>query len=79
MFKLVGVRKCSGEYEGRKWSHTKLYVLSEDKNVTGYKAEYLKVPDDVSIPAFSKLPCNIECGFDRYGNVARVELLENAD
>lgn len=75
MFKVVGVQKCSGKYEGKDWSHTKLFVLSEDKNVTGYRAEFLKVPDDVSLPAFPKLPCNISVNFNRYGNVAQVEVV----
>lgn len=75
MFKVVGVRKCSGDYNGKPWSHTKLYVLSEDKNVTGYKAEFLKVPSYVSIPAFPKLPCDVSVNFDRYGNVADVSVV----
>lgn len=75
MFKVVGVRKCSGDFNGKPWSHTKLYVLSEDKNVTGYKAEYLKVPDDVSLPDV-KMPYSASIAFDRYGNVASVLVSE---
>lgn len=77
MFTVVGVRECSGVYEGRGWSHTKLYVLSEDKYVKGFKAEFLKVPSDVALPDFSNLPCMIDCGFDRYGNVATVNLIDS--
>ena len=71
MFNVVGVRKCSGDFNGKPWSHTKLYVLSEDKNVKGFKAEYLKVPDDVEIPEM-KLPCKVSISFDRYGSVADI-------
>lgn len=74
LVKVVGVRKCSGEYQGKKWSHTKLYCLTEDKNVTGYKAEFFKVPDDVSIPAFPSMPCIVSLSFDRFGNVALIEV-----
>lgn len=82
MFKVVGVQKCSGEYNGRPWSHTKLYVLSEDKKVTGFKAEYFKVPDDVQLPQFPefpKKPCTVSLNFDRYGNVAQVDLVSDSD
>lgn len=76
--KVVGIQKCSGDYNGKPWSHTKLFVLSEDKKVTGYKAEYLKVPDDVLLPQFPEFPkrsCDVFVNFDRYGNVAHVEVI----
>lgn len=82
MFKVVGVQKCSGTFNDKPWSHTKLYVLSEDKKVTGYKAEYLKVSDDVQLPQFPdfpKRPCTVSVNFDRYGNVVHVEVVPDND
>lgn len=76
MFQVVGFREFSGTYNDKPWTHTKLYVLSEDKNVTGLKAEYLKVPSSVTLPHFPKLPCKVDISFDRYGNVFFVSLLD---
>ena len=75
MYSVVGKRKCEGEYEGRAYSHCKLFTISDEvfDGLVGQVVESLKVPmryfEEVDVGD------NVSVNYNRYGKVADVVIL----
>lgn len=76
--KLIGKTSVlSGEWEGRPWTHKKLFVTypkPEFRELTGDFMEILKVPIHVDIPG--NPGDMIDVHFTRYNKVDRVTVVE---
>lgn len=77
--KVVGKTDLrSGEFEGRKWAHRKLYVVHPDGQINGLEgevAEALKIPENVSTLSDVSIGRNIDVEFNRYGKVSAIRLV----
>ena len=70
----TGVRR--GTFQGREWSHVKLYVTHEDPTINdlnGDVAECLKIPEKININGLNPGD-TIDVEFNRFGKVSVVEL-----
>lgn len=66
-----------GTFEGREWSHVKLYVVHYDPTVNdlqGEVAECLKVPEKINLNGLNPGD-TIDVEFNRYGKVSDVQLV----
>lgn len=68
----------SGTYEGRKWSHRKLYCVYSDpsqKGVQGQIAECFKIAEGVSDLSNVGVGRNIDVEFNKFGRISAVKPL----
>lgn len=74
---VVGMRKRqTGNYNGKDWAHTKIYVTHPDDSISGLSgevAEMLKIPDSINLSGI-QVGDDVEVTFSRYGAVTQLDL-----
>lgn len=84
--KIVGVGRSTGEFEGYKYDNFVVHALETDKNVTGQRANTVKVKSDifhrdlsaVADADMSKLlGLMVEFAYDRFGKVQSISIVSS--
>lgn len=84
--KIVGVGRSSGNYEGHDYDNFIVHALENDKNVTGQRANIVKVKADVFHRDLSAvadadmsklLGLMVEFAYDRFGKVQSIGIVSS--
>lgn len=72
--KIIGKQRRQGNYEGRDYDFTLATCIIEHTadNTEGYKAENVKIRASVLPYDKINVGADVECLYDRFGNVASV-------
>ncbi len=85
--KCIGFKHVEGEYQGKSYSHVKLYFTSLiESNGSGYSCDVVKVSNSV-FDDFVKtyiqggdlmkiLNLNLDCFYDKYGHVSKIVIIK---
>ena len=78
MYKVLGLEKYEGSYEGKKYSGTRLYLQYPDsylsENLKGKKIEIVKVPSGVDVSGVD-VGKTVQVYYNKYGRVDAVILV----
>ena len=78
VYRVLGIEKYSGEYQGKPYSGKRLFCQYPDSyqspRLKGVKVELVKVSDNLSIPDIQPGD-DVEVFYNRYGNVENVQLV----